>query len=237
MSEDNKRISSRYKKIIILVCTLLFPATIYFILTMGKHNMLSLPFYGEREVIRTVVDGKEKTDTVYHQIPDFSFFNQEGRNVSLADFEGKIIITDFFFTTCPGICPKMTANMLHVQQKTKDFEDVVLLSHTVNPEHDTVEVLAEYAKETHANNKRWHFLTGEKEEIYRHALYGYLLNASEDVLAPGGFLHSELIVLVDKNRRIRGYYDGTNLNEVKNLIDAIKVLKAEEFIPRKSKKK
>ncbi|HET6243197.1 MAG: SCO family protein [Bacteroidetes bacterium] len=231
---ENKR--NRYLKTIFLVVLLLLPASVYFILTLGKHNMLSLPFYGEKDVEISVVDGKQVVDTIYHTVKDFAFVNQHGDIVTQKNFEDKIYVADFFFTTCPGICPKMTAGMLRVQEKLKDFPQVMFLSHTVDPEKDTVEALAAYAQQAHAG-ENWHFVTGNKDEIYKQGVYSYLVSAEEDVLAPGGFLHSELFVLIDKKKRIRGFYDGTSLTEINKLIDAIKVLIAEEMVPKKSKKK
>jgi protein SCO1 len=234
MSENKTKIFS-LKKGFILVLIILVPATIYYIMTLGKHNMLSLPFYGEREAITVILDGKTKTDTIYHTIPDFEFINQNGDTITSADFDEFIYVTNFFFTSCPTICPKMSAGMLHVQEKLKDFKQVKFLSHTVDPERDTVEALAEYAQRVHAG-ERWQFVTGDKREIYEIAVRGYLVPVEEDVLAPGGFLHSEQFVMVDKKGRIRGFYDGTSITELNRLIDEIKVLIAEEHIPRKSKK-
>ncbi len=233
---NQNSLTRKYFKVLGLILILLFPAIFYFVLTSGKHNMLSLPYFGEREPIKVMVNGKEKIDTLYHSIPDFSFINQFGDTVTQKNYEGKIYIADFFFTTCPGICPKMSAQMHYLEERLKDYNDVMFLSHTVDPEKDTVEALAAYSKLVHANTKRWNFVTGSKESIYKQALYGYLVNADEDILAPGGFLHSELFVLVDKNKHIRGFYDGTSVDQAKKLIDAVKVLIAEEQIPRKSHK-
>lgn len=235
-SNNNNSLTRKYFKVLGLILILLFPAIFYFVLTSGKHNMLSLPYFGEREPIKVMVNGKEKIDTLYHSIPDFSFINQSGDTITQKNYEGKIYIADFFFTTCPGICPKMSAQMHYLEERLKDYNDVMFLSHTVDPEKDTVESLAAYSKLVHANTKRWNFVTGSKEAIYKQALYGYLINANEDILAPGGFLHSELFVLVDKNKHIRGFYDGTSVDQAKKLIDAVKVLIAEEQIPRKSNK-
>ena len=234
---NNQNSSTRkYFKVLGLIFILLFPAIFYFFLTSGKHNMLTLPYFGEREAVKVLENGKERIDTLYHAIPDFSFVNQFGDTITQKNYEGKIYITDFFFTTCPTICPKMSAQMHYLEERLKDYNDVLFLSHTVNPETDTVAALAAYANLVHANTKRWNFVTGTKDALYRQALYGYLLNANEDVLAPGGFLHSEMFVLVDKNKHIRGFYDGTSVDQAKKLIDAVKVLIAEEQIPRKSDK-
>jgi protein SCO1 len=228
--------NKKYLKSFGIVAILLFPALCYFILTAGKHNIISLPYYGNKDVVKNTIDGREQIDTIYHSVRPFSFTNQEGIEITEATFKDKIYIADFFFTTCPGICPKMSAQMHYVEERLKDFPEVLFLSHTVDPEKDSVEALAKYAELVHANTKRWHFVTGKKEEIYKQAFYGYLLNADEDILAPGGFLHSEMFVLVDKRGHIRGFYDGTSVDQAKKLIDAVKVLMAEEQIPRKSKK-
>lgn len=220
-------------KIAVIFTILLFPTVVYMFFSTGRHNIISLPYFGEKEPVTTMVNGEEKTDTLYHKIPGFSFVNQLGDTVTRDDFEGKIYVADFFFATCPGICPKMSAQMLRVQNRFKNNPDVLLLSHTVNPEQDTVEALKAYAEMVHADHGKWHFVTGSKEDIYRQALYGYLVNASEDVLAPGGFLHSEMFVLVDKQGHIRGFYDGTDVKDVNRLIDEIKVLIASEMVPRK----
>jgi protein SCO1 len=232
---DNQKPISGIRKTFYLLLVILLPASIYFFMTTGKHNMLSLPVYGNKDVVVNFIDGKEKTDTIYHTLPSFVFTNQLGETVSSKDFEDKIMVANFFFTSCPTICPKMTSGLVYAREKLKDYPQVVFISHTVDPENDTVEVLAEYAKRTRATNN-WHFVTGEKESIYEHAVNGFLVGAQEDVLAPGGFLHSEQVVLVDKLGRIRGYYNGSELEELNRLIDEVKVLIASEMIPRKNKK-
>jgi protein SCO1 len=235
MTQNQKPISG-IRKAIYLLLVILLPASIYFIMTTGKHNMLSLPVYGNKDASVTIVDGKEVIDTIYHTLPAFSFTNQHNKTVSSADFEGKIMVANFFFTTCPTICPKMTSGLVHAREKLKDYPQIIFISHTVDPENDTIEALAAYAKRARAD-ENWHFVTGDKQEIYSHAVNGFMIGAQEDVLAPGGFLHSELIVLVDKSGRIRGYYDGTELQELNRLIDEVKVLIASEMIPRKNKNK
>jgi len=189
--------------------------------------MMHLPIYYPEDVKTTVVDGKEKTDTIYHTIPPFTFINQENDTVTENDFADKIYVADFFFTTCPTICPKMMAQMGRVNEAAKDLQDFRILSHTVNPAHDSVEVLAEYAKLINADAKRWMLVTGSKKDIYDIGVDGYKLAVDEDPRAPGGFLHSELFVLVDKNKRVRGYYDGTDSVQVSKLINDINILTAE----------
>lgn len=135
-------------------------------------------------------------------------------------FDGKIYVADFFFTSCPTICPIMKSQMLRVYEKFKDDERILLLSHSIDPEHDTVEVLKEYASGLGIDAKRWHLVTGAKEEIYDTA-YLYKLAAMEDKNAPGGFIHSGSFTLVDPEGRIRGYYKGTEEEAVDRLIDDI----------------
>lgn len=183
----------------------------------GKNQFKKLPIYGDKELSVT-------GDTIYHTVSDFSFSNQEGDLVTLKDYEGKIMVADFFFTTCPTICPKMTGSLNRVQEKFKAQRELRLVSFTVNPENDSVPVLKEYAKKHMIKSSKWNLLTGNKEEIYKLGVNGFLVPAQEDALAPGGFLHSEMVMLIDKEKRIRGFYDGTNKASVDTLIDEIIVL-------------
>lgn len=210
-------------KYIALILLLLGPVVVFFIISKGDHQFYELPYYGPKTP-DYLEDGT--VDTIYHSVPDFSFINQFGETVTQDDLEGKILIVDFFFVTCPTICPAMTENMasLQLQLKEDHFSDVHLLSHTVNPEHDTPAVLLEYGEKNGADFNRWTFLTGKKSEIYKQGVKGYMLPAQEDALAPGGFLHSEQFVLVDKNLHIRGYYDGTQMAEMRRLIKDVKML-------------
>lgn len=217
------------KKSVLLLVLLLLPALIYLFFSTGKHGMMHLPIYYPQDVKTTVVDGKERTDTVYHTIPPFRFYNQLGDTVTEADFSGKIYVADFFFTTCQSICPKMMTQMARVSEATKQSEDFAIISHTVNPDRDTVEALAEYAKIYNADPNRWMLVTGSKKDIYDLGVDGYKLAVDEDPRAEGGFLHSELFVLVDKRRRVRGYYDGTDSVQVTKLLEDIKLLMAEEL--------
>lgn len=215
------------KKPLLLLILLLLPALVYLFFSTGKHGMMHLPIYYPEDVRITVVDGKEKTDTLYHTIPAFSFINQDGDTVTEKNFEDKIYVADFFFTTCPSICPKMMFNMEKVNVVTQKNQDFMIISHTVNPAHDSVPVLAKYAKLVHADAKKWMLVTGNKKDIYDIGIDGYKLAVDEDPRAPGGFLHSEMFVLVDKGKRIRGYYDGTDSAHVNTLINDIKILSAE----------
>lgn len=223
------------KKLIILLILLFlltFPSVLYVVLTTGKHNFIRLPYIGEKEL---APNGK---DTIYHSIPPFQFVNQNGETITEKNYEGKIYVADYFFTTCQSICPKMTTELLRVQDKFAYTKGAVqILSHTVNPENDSVPVLKAYAEMVHADKNMWNFVTGDKKQLYDLARYGYLLNAMEGDGGPDDFIHSELFVLVDKEKHIRGIYDGTNIKEVNELLDDIKVLMAEYAIKENAKTK
>jgi protein SCO1/2 len=228
---------SEPRKFVILLLLLIGPGLILIWLSKADHKFQILPYYGEKEVYISPETGEE--DTLYHVVPDFSFTNQDGDEVTQDNFEGKIMVVDFFFTTCPSICPIMTKQMARLQWLLEDpaYEDVRFLSHTVNPEYDTPEVLKEYAQREGADLNRWTFVTGDKEEIYEQGFTGYLLSTQEDDAAPGGFLHSPMFVLVDKNKHIRGFYDGTSSSEVDDLVTDIKMLKKEEVMSEAEKVK
>jgi len=187
-----------------------------------KTNKLLLPIIGEKKLA-----GVDGTDTIYHTIQPFSFINQFNDTVTEKTIANKIYITDFFFATCQSICPKMSSQLVHVQNAFKNDKDVLLLSHTVNPSNDTVEVLNGYAQTYGAIKNKWHLLTGNKKAIYDMARYSYLVNALQEDGSAEGFLHSELFILIDKQKRIRGFYDGTDSVAVVKLISDIKLLKQE----------
>ena len=187
-----------------------------------KTNKLLLPIIGEKKLA-----GVNGTDTIYHTVQPFSFINQFNDSVNKKTIANKIYVADFFFATCQSICPKMSSQLVHVQDAFKNDKDVLILSHTVNPLHDTVEVLNGYSQSYGAIKNKWHFLTGNKKEIYDMARYSYLVNALEEDGSAEGFLHSELFILVDKQKRIRGFYDGTDSVAVVKLISDIKLLKQE----------
>lgn len=221
--------ASKKRQYILLLALFISPGLILLLLSKADHHFATLPFYGEREPIYTV-SGEPATDTLYHTVPPFEFTNQDGKPFSSADVDGKIKVVDYFFTTCPTICPVMTKQMERLQWLIDDpaYNDVVLLSHTVNPEYDTPEVLRAYAEKNNANLEKWVFLTGDRNALYKQGVKGYLIPAQEDALAPGGFLHSEQFVLVDKQNHIRGYYDGTRSEEIDRLLTDIKMLLKEE---------
>ncbi|MCA0230297.1 MAG: SCO family protein [Bacteroidetes bacterium] len=186
-----------------------------------------LPILGERDTVKKMVDGKEVVDTVYHTIPDFKFVNQEGDTVSAQNFNDKIYVADFFFTTCPTICPVMKKQMKKVYEKFKGENEVAILSHTIDPEHDTPAVLKEYAKDLGVSGTQWMFVTGNREKIYEIGEKQYLVVAGADSTAPGGYIHSGAFVLVDKQKRVRGMYNGTDEAGTQRLIADIERLRKE----------
>jgi protein SCO1 len=185
-----------------------------------------LPVYGEKKT-----GGAEGKDTIYHTVGDFKLIDQDKKEITEKTIEGKIYVADFFFATCQSICPQMSTQLKRVQEEFKKDKDFLILSHSVNPKHDTSEVLSAYAGHYGALPGKWHFLTGSKQEIYDLAKHSYLVNALEDDGTPEGFLHSELFLLVDKSKRIRGMYDGTDSVQVNKLIEDIKTLKKEVTNP------
>lgn len=220
------------KKLIILLFLLTFPSVLYVILSVGKTNFIHLQYFGEKEL---AANGK---DTVYHSVAPFKFINQDGIYVTDKNYEGKIYVADYFFTTCKSICPKMANELQRIQEKFQYSKGLVqILSHTVNPENDSVPVLKSYSEMVHADTKMWNFVTGDKKELYDMARYSYLVNAMQGDGGKDDFIHSELFVLVDKEKHIRGIYDGTNIKEVNNLLDDIKVLMAEYIIKENKNKK
>ena len=171
----------------------------------------------------------EQGDTVYHQIDEFEFINQDSQIVTRSTFDGKIYISDFFFTTCPSICPAMTQQLKRVYLAYKDNPNVMLLSHSIDFRADSVPVLKAYAERYGiTSSNKWHFVTGSRESIYNIAKNKYYISAMEDEEAPGGYLHNGKFVLVDREGRIRGYYTGTESTPVDRLIKDINRLLEEE---------
>ena len=181
----------------------------------SETSNLELPILGERYV-------DDNQDTVYHTIAQFSFVNQVGDTISNADVSGKVYVADFFFTTCPTICPVMKKEMLRVHEKFKDNPNFKILSHSIEPTHDTQEVLKDYAEKLGITDaSTWNFLTGDQEKIFEMGQTSYLTTAMADQMEPGGFLHSGAFLLIDQQGRIRGVYDGTKSDQVDRLINDI----------------
>ncbi len=190
-----------------------------------NNRPTTLPIYGTRNVVTKTVDGKSLTDTIYQTIPPFKFTNQYGDSISNKNLDGHIYVADFFFTTCPSICPIMQRNMLTVYDEFKTDKDFKILSYTIDPKHDSVNVLKKYADKLGITGKTWLFLQGKKEETYQLAT-GYLVSKPQED-AKQQFIHDGLFILVDKQQRVRGSYDGTDPKQVDQLVKDIKTLKAE----------
>jgi protein SCO1 len=186
-----------------------------------------LPIYGEREPIEKIVNGKKVVDTLYNTIPDFKFISQNQDTITAKTLDGKIYVADFFFTTCPTICPVMKRQMLKVYKEIEGDDDVMILSHTIDPQHDTPEVLAKYARDLGVSGGQWLFVTGNREAIYDIGQKHYMVVAGADSTAPGGYIHSGAFILVDKQKRVRGLYDGTTKKGAEQLLADIEKLRDE----------
>ncbi|WP_317897420.1 SCO family protein [Aurantibacillus circumpalustris] len=169
-------------------------------------------------------DASKVNDTTYHFIPDFEFVDQDNEKVNLETIKNKIYVAEYFFTTCKSICPIMNSNLDKVYKEFKDNKDFLILSHTVDPETDSVPVLKEYSLAHSVTDKRWLFVTGSKPKLYELARKGYLLNAEEGNGGEEDFIHTQNFALIDKEQHIRGFYDGTDSIEVNRLIQEIKLL-------------
>lgn len=214
--------TSKQKKYYLFLGTLLLLIFIsIFVLTKPRKT---LPIYNPRDVNPELVDSTVQHLGYNHKIADFAFTNQNGKIISQKDYEGKIYIADFFFTTCPTICPKMTDNMVWLQNEIKNNEKVKLLSFSVTPDIDSVPVLKKYAEEKGVLDSKWNLLTGDKKDIYYLARKSFLVVKTGSPEEMYDMVHTENFVLVDQKNRIRGFYDGTNLEEVKQLLEDINFL-------------
>lgn len=185
-----------------------------------KKTEPPLPIYGEREL--------QGTDTVYHTIGEFSFVDQDSSVITNSTFKNKIYVADFFFTSCRTICPIMKTQMMRVYDSIQNDNEVLLLSHTIDPEYDTVGLLRDFAERLGVKSSKWHFVTGKpKEEVYKLAQLSYFSTAMEDKTTTDGFIHSGAFLLIDKHGRIRGKYDGTKEEDVNRLLADIRRLKKE----------
>ena len=197
--------------------------------TQNKSRVASLPYYSEATFTPHWIDPRDEVLDTFHTISSFKLVNQEGEIVSNETFNDKIYIVDFFFTICPGICPKMMDNMSILQDEFIDVDDVLLLSHSVTPERDSVSVLKEYAEERGILSDKWHLVTGAQEEIYKLGRKDYFIEEDLGIEKDlDEFLHTENFVLIDKDRHIRGIYNGLNKTSVRQLITDVKALKSEK---------
>ncbi|UOB15968.1 SCO family protein [Abyssalbus ytuae] len=186
-----------------------------------------LPVYQPSMVNPELVDSTIQYQKKYHKIADFNLINQNGEVITQKDYEGKIYVADFFFTTCPTICPIMTDNMVNIQSEIMNDDDIMLLSHSVTPQIDSVPQLKKYALKKGVNDKKWNLLTGDKKQIYRLARKSYLAVKNDGDGGPYDMIHTENFILVDKEKRIRGFYDGTKEEDIEKLLNDIRILKSE----------
>lgn len=212
----------KYRKffIVLIVFSAITITLFYFALKPQK----TLPIYNPADVNPELVDSTVQYKSKYHTIADFSFVNQNGDTITQKNYEGKIYVADFFFTTCGSICPKMTTNLADVQKAILNNPKVMLLSHTVFPETDSIPVLKAYAVKNGVVDSKWNLVTGDKKEIYTMARKSYLavkLGKPDELY---DMVHTENFVLVDQKRRVRGFYDGTDKEDVKRLLEDIDFL-------------
>lgn len=213
---------------IFFIVLFLLSATIITLFYFALKPQKTLKIYNPADVNPEMVDTTVQYVKKYHTIEDFSFTNQNGKTITQKDYEGKIYVSDFFFTTCPSICVPMGENMAWLQEQIKDNPKVMLLSHTVMPDIDTPEVLKAYAVKKGVIDSKWNLVTGDKKDIYYIARKSYLAVKTTDSSELYDMVHTENFVLVDAKRRIRGFYDGTKPEEVKRLLEDINYLSAEK---------
>lgn len=192
-----------------------------------KKPVKSLPIYSPSMISKELVAEEIQFVKKYHKIKDFSLFNQNGYKITEEDYNNKIYVADFFFTTCPTICPKMTANMGQLQNEFLEDSQVKFLSYSVTPQIDSVQQLKKYAVEKGVNDSKWNLVTGDKKIIYSLARKSYLAVKEDGDGGPFDMIHTENFILVDPEKRIRGFYDGTDLESMQTLITDISILKEE----------
>ena len=207
---------------------LIFSAAAVYIFYTILKPLEVLPIYQPAEVNEKLVDSSIIHVAKYHKISNFKLTNQNGKEITQANYKDKIYVADFFFTTCQDICPVMSKNMYKLQEELKNDNEILLLSHTVIPEFDTVEQLKQYAIENKVDDSKWNLVTGDKKQIYELARKSYL--AVEDSrFNEFDMIHTENFILIDKNKQIRGFYDGTNEKEIEQLLSDIQILKRQKY--------
>lgn len=207
------------------IVLLLLSAVIVYLFYDALEPAKTLSIYQPSMVNPELVDSTVHHVRKYHTIADFSLTNQNGKTITQADYRDKIYVADFFFTTCPTICPIMTKNMAEIQEEIKGDDEILLLSHSVTPQIDSVAQLKKYALEKGVMDKKWNLVTGDKKQIYELARKSYLAVKTDGDGGPFDMIHTENFILVDKERRIRGFYDGTDPEEMDMLLSDLKVLK------------
>jgi protein SCO1/2 len=216
---------SKYKVfgIVLLILSIIIISIIYQVL---KPNEV-LPIFQPSKVNTELVDSTIQHVKKYHIISDFSLINQNGKTITQEDYKDKIYVADFFFTTCQTICPIMTDHMIEIQNKLKNDSTIMLLSHSVTPEIDSVAQLKKYALKKGVDDTKWNLVTGEKKEIYKLARKSYLAVKTDGNGDEYDMIHTENFILVDKKKRIRGFYDGTDVLVIEQLLKDIEILKKE----------
>lgn len=194
------------------------------ILHACSQKPVSLPYLGEREAVETIKESVKTTDTVYYSVPPFQLVNQDSIPVTEKDFEGKIYVADFFFTSCNTICPIMHRNLLKVYEKYKGDARVKLLSHSIDTKYDLPSRLKTYATKLGISGNQWEFVHGSRDAILNIAAKNYLVAAYEDAKEPQGLVHQGWFVLVDKQRHLRGAYDGTQTEQVEQMMKDMEIL-------------
>ena len=213
------------KRSMTVLCIVIFvPLICYFIIKYYSETNLVMPrHYIADTIMQKIVDGKQESDTVWHTIPDFSLTNQLGQQVSLHDLEGKIVVADFFFTHCPSFCPTLTQNMRHLQEMFHTNDTIVqFLSFSVDPDRDSVPVLKAYADRFGVQHNNWWMLTGSKDTIYDLAERDFKLAAMDS--GHNNFVHTDRFVLLDKDRLVRGYYNGQDTTDLTRMASDIVLL-------------
>ena len=218
------RFFARYRLFFIVLTVL--SGIIIVLMYQALQPQKRLAIYQPSMVNPDLVDSTLVYVKKYHSIADFKLINQNGDTVTQEQYAQKIYIADFFFTTCPTICPMMTANMVDIQKIIQDDDEVMLLSHSVTPEIDSVPQLKKYALEKGVIDAKWNLVTGDKKQIYELARKSYLAALDDGDGGPYDMIHTENFILVDKERRIRGFYDGTSSEEIAKLLEDLKVLKS-----------
>jgi protein SCO1/2 len=215
-------------RILLLITLVILAIAAAYIMTLNQQDVRTLPIIQPKDVKKEMVDPELLQIGMGHRIGDFTLLNQYGESITLEKVKGKVFVAEYFFTTCGTICPKMTEQMTRVQDKFRGNNDVKILSFTVNPDYDTVQVLLEYAQKHGAEKDQWHFLTGSKVELYRLARKSFFVLKPAEAMnlgdAGSDFIHTNNFVLVDQQLRIRGYYDGTSISEVNELMEDIELL-------------
>ena len=191
---------------------------------------ITLPILNPEDIDPNLIDTTLVFGNHDHRIPDFKFQNQEDRIITQDEFSNKIYVANFFFTTCPSICPTLMKHTKLIQDEFIDDGNILLISHTVYPEHDSVQVLNAFAELNGINSEKWHLVTGKKHDIYELSRKGYFAISYDSSREKDAFIHTENVILIDKERRIRGIYTGTRLHEINRLIEDIYILKKEYLL-------